>query len=198
MSDTESSSSGSGSTSYDEDDRQATLERLRALKGKTKVGNRRVNPKGAKNINPVKSDEEGDPSKKKKKKGDGEEEEEEKGFDCGYWCCTVFWIIFFLLTLMMKIQEEQIDLQERGYVDYYEVLGVSRSAKLNDIKRAYRRLAVKWHPDKNPDCEECTEKFAVINKAYQTLIDPDKRAYYSHYKSDAPAGYQNKREWSTE
>jgi DnaJ family protein B protein 6 len=69
-------------------------------------------------------------------------------------------------------------------IDYYEVLGVERTASEGDIKRAYKTLAVKWHPDKNPDNkEESTEMFKVIAEAYAVLSDASKRAAYDRFGS---------------
>ena len=65
--------------------------------------------------------------------------------------------------------------------DYYEVLGVERNAAGEEIKRAYRKLAVKFHPDKNPDDPHAEEKFKEIGEAYDVLMDPDKRAAYDRY-----------------
>ncbi|NSW83275.1 MAG: molecular chaperone DnaJ [Syntrophothermus sp.] len=65
--------------------------------------------------------------------------------------------------------------------DYYEVLGVSRDASQEDIKKAYRKLALKYHPDVNPDKKEAEEKFKEINEAYEVLSDPEKRATYDRY-----------------
>ena len=63
--------------------------------------------------------------------------------------------------------------------DYYEVLGVSKDATEKDIKKAYRKLAFKYHPDKNPDNKkEAKEKFKELNEAYSVLSDPDKRRQY--------------------
>ena len=63
--------------------------------------------------------------------------------------------------------------------DYYEVLGVSKDATEKDIKKAYRKLAFKYHPDKNPDNKkEAEEKFKEVNEAYSVLSDPDKRRQY--------------------
>lgn len=65
--------------------------------------------------------------------------------------------------------------------DYYEVLGVSRGASESDIKRAYRQLAVKYHPDKNPDDTEAEEKFKEAAEAYSVLSDAQKRARYDRF-----------------
>src|SRR5437762_10217746 len=65
--------------------------------------------------------------------------------------------------------------------DYYEVLGVARGVPEDEIKRAYRKLAVKFHPDKNPDDPHAEEKFKELGEAYDVLIDADKRAAYDRY-----------------
>src|ERR1700746_3867398 len=65
--------------------------------------------------------------------------------------------------------------------DYYEVLGVERNAAGEEIKRAYRKLAVKFHPDKNPDDPHAEEKFKELGEAYDVLMDPDKRAAYDRF-----------------
>lgn len=65
--------------------------------------------------------------------------------------------------------------------DYYEVLEVSRTATIDEIKKAYRRLAMKYHPDRNQGDKNAEEKFKQINEAYQVLSDPDKRARYDRY-----------------
>ena len=64
------------------------------------------------------------------------------------------------------------------YKDYYKVLGVERKAKEDEIKRAYRKLALEHHPDRNPDNKTAEETFKEINEAYQVLSDPEKRARY--------------------
>src|SRR5256885_16518542 len=65
--------------------------------------------------------------------------------------------------------------------DYYEVLGVARGAPEDEIQRAYRKLAVKFHPDKNPDDPHDEEKFKEIGEAYDVLIDADKRSAYDRF-----------------
>ncbi|MBP1702543.1 MAG: hypothetical protein H6Q38_1650 [Chloroflexi bacterium] len=64
------------------------------------------------------------------------------------------------------------------YKDYYKTLGVDRSAKEEDIKRAYRKLALQYHPDRNPGNKQAEEKFKEINEAYQVLSDTEKRQRY--------------------
>jgi len=65
--------------------------------------------------------------------------------------------------------------------DYYEVLGVTRSASVEEVKRSYRKLAVKFHPDKNPDDPHAEEKFKELSEAYDVLMDADKRAAYDRF-----------------
>ncbi len=65
--------------------------------------------------------------------------------------------------------------------DYYEVLGVDKGASADEIKKAYRKLAVKYHPDKNPGDKEAEEKFKEAAEAYSILSDPDKKAKYDQF-----------------
>ncbi|MEM4662553.1 MAG: molecular chaperone DnaJ [Candidatus Diapherotrites archaeon] len=79
--------------------------------------------------------------------------------------------------------------------DYYEILGVSRDASDEEIKRAFRQLARKYHPDVNPGNKEAEEKFKEINEAYQVLSDPQKRAQYDQFGESAfrPEDFANYR-----
>lgn len=65
--------------------------------------------------------------------------------------------------------------------DFYQILGCPRNADDDALKKAYRKLAVKWHPDKNPDNEEATKNFQKVSEAYATLSDPKKRQMYDQY-----------------
>src|SRR5271156_6541431 len=66
-------------------------------------------------------------------------------------------------------------------VDYYEILSVSRDANDQELKTSYRKLAMQYHPDRNPDDPKAEEKFKECSEAYQVLSDPDKRAAYDRY-----------------
>ena len=68
--------------------------------------------------------------------------------------------------------------------DYYAILGVKSEASAADIKKAYRELAVKYHPDKNPDDKQVEEKFKEINEAYMIVGDPEKRKKYDRIQYD--------------
>jgi curved DNA-binding protein len=91
------------------------------------------------------------------------------------------------------------------YKDYYKVLGVERNAGKDEIKRAYRKLALKTHPDRNPGNAKSEEQFKEINEAYQVLSDPEKRSRYDQLgesysqwqQGGAPAGGFNWEDWST-
>jgi len=91
------------------------------------------------------------------------------------------------------------------YKDYYKTLGVSRKASEEEIKKAYRKLALKYHPDRNPGDKQAEDKFKEINEAYQVLSDPEKRARYDQLgdsyqrwqqRGGAPGGF-NWNDWFT-
>lgn len=65
--------------------------------------------------------------------------------------------------------------------DYYEVLGVGKEASDSDIKAKYRKLALKYHPDRNPNNKEAEDKFKEASEAYEVLRDPKKRQIYDQY-----------------
>lgn len=68
-----------------------------------------------------------------------------------------------------------------AYIDYYSILGVSKTATADEIKKAYRKLARKYHPDVNPDNEDAKLKFQQVNEANEVLSDPEKRKKYDSY-----------------
>ncbi len=70
--------------------------------------------------------------------------------------------------------------------DYYEVLGVDKNASEDEIKKAYRKIAIKYHPDRNPGSKEAEEKFKEAAEAYDVLHDPQKRQQYDQFGFDAP------------
>lgn len=94
-------------------------------------------------------------------------------------------LIFVSFYLQYKMQ-----LDSRTYssdinnsdIDYYEVLGVDSSTNIGKIKQKYRDLAKIWHPDRNPNCQECDEKFKLINKAYE-IVSEEHRSRNSQQKS---------------
>lgn len=74
-------------------------------------------------------------------------------------------------------------------VEYYHILGVQKNATQEDIKKAYRKLALKWHPDKNPDNkEEAERKFKELSEAYEVLSDENKRNIYDRYGKEGLSG----------
>ena len=72
--------------------------------------------------------------------------------------------------------------------DYYELLGVSRNASAEDIKKAYRKLALKYHPDRNKGSKDSEERFKEVTEAYETLRDSEKRALYDRYGKQGVRG----------
>merc|ERR1712060_407647 len=80
--------------------------------------------------------------------------------------------------LHQKIQQLEQKIKRKSKVDYYKVLGVTRSASSKEIKKAYHALARKWHPDKNDDKEAASEKFKKVARAYEVLGDDSTRRRY--------------------
>jgi len=72
--------------------------------------------------------------------------------------------------------------------DYYKTLGIAKGATADEIKKAYRKLAVKYHPDKNPDDNEAEKRFKEVSEAYEVLSDPNKKQMYDQYGADALKG----------
>ncbi len=71
--------------------------------------------------------------------------------------------------------------------DFYEVLGVSKGASLDEIKKAYRKKAIKYHPDKNPNDASAEEQFKLVGEAYEVLSNEDKKSNYDKYGHDGPS-----------
>ncbi|ORX74142.1 DnaJ-domain-containing protein, partial [Linderina pennispora] len=68
---------------------------------------------------------------------------------------------------------------------YYEQLGIDASATQDEVRKAYRKQSLKWHPDKNPNCrEEAERKFKLLAEAYEVLSDPESRQRYDQYGTD--------------
>ena len=70
------------------------------------------------------------------------------------------------------------------FIDYYKILGVAKNASDEEIKKAYRKLARKLHPDLNPDDKDAVKKFQQLNEAHEVLSDPDKRKKYDKYGAE--------------
>ena len=81
-------------------------------------------------------------------------------------------------------------------IDYYELLEVAKDSDKSTIKKAYRKMAMKYHPDKNPDDHEAEEKFKAVNEAYQVLSDEEKRSIYDRYGKSGLEGHGQGRGFS--
>lgn len=90
------------------------------------------------------------------------------------------------MVIIRKVKESQKPFRGElmEYKDYYKILGVNRNANQEEIKKAYRKLAKKYHPDLNPNDKEAQEKFKDINEAYEVLSDEEKRKRYDAFGSN--------------
>jgi molecular chaperone DnaJ len=97
-----------------------------------------------------------------------------------------------LLVLLHRVADDGFPLEESVPTDYYKTLGVARSADAAEIKKAYRKLARKFHPDVNPGNENAEQKFKEIQEAYAVLSDPKRKKQYDTYgtvEGDPSAGF---------
>src|SRR6476619_7193409 len=94
--------------------------------------------------------------------------------DCGPWTVDIFLTNFGTNPEIISME----------FVDYYKTLGVDKNANTEDIKKAYRKLARKHHPDLNPNDKEAHKKFQQINEANEVLSDPEKRKKSDQYGKD--------------
>lgn len=81
-------------------------------------------------------------------------------------------------SIAKELRQAELELKKSKRKDFYKIIGVEKDASENDIKKAYRKLAIVHHPDKNPDDEDAEKRFKEIGEAYETLSDPEKRARY--------------------
>ncbi|KAK5020069.1 hypothetical protein LTR60_000869, partial [Cryomyces antarcticus] len=80
--------------------------------------------------------------------------------------------------IAQEVRNAELELKKSKRKDYYKILGIEKDADENQIKKAYRKLAIVHHPDKNPDDEDAADRFKDIGEAYETLSDSQKRARY--------------------
>jgi molecular chaperone DnaJ len=82
---------------------------------------------------------------------------------------------------------------KENQTDYYRVLGLSPEAKDSEVRKAYRKLALRYHPDRNPGNQDSEEKFKEINQAYRVLSDPQKRRAYDFWQISRRKGFPGDR-----
>ena len=80
--------------------------------------------------------------------------------------------------IYLKIAEEGLSGGKMAEEDFYEILGLSSSSSIKDIKKQYNKLVGEFHPDKNPNCTYCEEKFSKISKAYEILSNEESKKHY--------------------
>ena len=83
-------------------------------------------------------------------------------------------------NIAKDIRHAELELKKSKRKDYYRILGVEKDATEHDIKKAYRKLAIIHHPDKNPDNAEAADRFKEIGEAYETLSDPEKKMRFDN------------------
>ncbi|KAH6897204.1 hypothetical protein B0T10DRAFT_179603 [Thelonectria olida] len=83
-------------------------------------------------------------------------------------------------NVLKEIRKAELEVKKAQRKDYYKIMGLEKTADANEIKRAYRKMAVKLHPDKNPGDPHAEDKFKDMQEAYETLSDPEKRARYDN------------------
>lgn len=94
-------------------------------------------------------------------------------------------LAFTVLLIAVNAFGEGFDPDSRGegHVNYYDTMGVPRDSDVRAIRKAYKSLALSWHPDKNPGCLQCKSRFAEISEAYETLSDPEKKKAYDQQRA---------------
>lgn len=108
------------------------------------------------------------------------------------WCSFPVIMISCVVLLLaflayLKVSEESFGVKQHyEEIDYYALLEVPRSAKFDEIKRAYRKLTIKWHPDRNPGCEDCAQKMGQINEAYIVLGNPETKQFHDQHGVKPP------------
>jgi len=100
-----------------------------------------------------------------------------------------FMLMFVAVVFGARIAGEDfsVDFSMEGQDNFYDVIGVPSDVEVITLRKAYKKLALELHPDKNPDCAECATRFAKISKAYETLNDPERRTAYDARKSHGGA-----------
>ncbi|CAK0855082.1 unnamed protein product [Prorocentrum cordatum] len=94
-------------------------------------------------------------------------------------------LAFTVLLIAANAFGEGFDPDSRGegHVNFYDTMGVPRESDMRAIRKAYKALALSWHPDKNPGCRDCKTRFAAISEAYETLSDPEKKKAYDQQRA---------------
>jgi len=130
-----------------------------------------------------------DASKSKSKKS------QDKGGNerCGGWCTFPIimissMVLLFAFLAYLKVSEETFGVRQNfEEIDYYAILDIPKTATYDEIKRSYRKLTIKWHPDRNPNCgDECVQKMGQINEAFVVLGNPETKAFHDQHGVKPP------------